>query len=74
LNGEATIKTYFRKAGVIELHPANKTMQSLIVKQADAFQIEGLGRGDSPYAAIGGPTDSLCTQEVVETPNSLKHE
>lgn len=42
LNGEATIKTYFRKAGVVELHPANETMQPLIVKHADTFQIEGI--------------------------------
>ncbi len=42
LNGEATIKTYFRKAGVIELHPANETMTPLIVKPADTFQIEGI--------------------------------
>jgi repressor LexA len=42
LNGEATIKTYFRKAGAVELHPANETMQPLIVKPADTFQIEGI--------------------------------
>jgi repressor LexA len=42
LNGEATIKTYFRKAGIIELHPANETMTPLIVKQTDTFQIEGI--------------------------------
>ncbi|MDR4470791.1 MAG: helix-turn-helix domain-containing protein, partial [Nitrospira sp.] len=29
VNGEATIKTYYRKAGTIELHPANDTMQPI---------------------------------------------
>lgn len=42
LNGEATIKTYHRKAGVIELHPANETMKPMIVKEEDAFRIEGI--------------------------------
>ena len=42
LNGEATIKTYHRKAGVIELHPANETMRPLIVKKSDTFHIEGI--------------------------------
>jgi len=42
LNGEATIKTYHRKAGVIELHPANETMTPLIVNEADTFRIEGI--------------------------------
>jgi repressor LexA len=41
-NGEATIKTYHRKAGVIELHPANETMTPMIVKEADTFHIEGI--------------------------------
>src|SRR5690242_19438461 len=27
VNGEATIKTYHRKAGTVELHPANDAMQ-----------------------------------------------
>jgi repressor LexA len=29
LNGEATIKTYHRKAGLIESHPANQTMKPI---------------------------------------------
>jgi repressor LexA len=41
LNGEATIKTYHRKAGVIELH-ANDTMKPVTVKEADSFHIEGI--------------------------------
>lgn len=45
LNGEATVKTYYRKAQTIELHPANDTMQPLIVKASDTFQIEGIVTG-----------------------------
>jgi repressor LexA len=42
VNGEATIKTYFKKNAHIELHPANDTMQPIIVQPSDEFQIEGL--------------------------------
>ena len=42
VNGEATIKTYHRKAGTVELHPANETMQPILVKPTDTFQIEGI--------------------------------
>jgi repressor LexA len=42
VNGDATIKTYYRNAGTIELHPANETMQPILVKPTDTFQIEGL--------------------------------
>ncbi len=42
INGEATIKTYRRNAGTVELHPANETMQPIIVQPTDAFQIEGI--------------------------------
>lgn len=42
VNGEATIKTYQRKAGTVELHPANETMQPIIVQPTDAFHIEGI--------------------------------
>lgn len=42
LNGEATVKTYRRKGGMVELHPANDTMQPLLVKDADTFHIEGI--------------------------------
>lgn len=42
VNGEATIKTYHRKAGTVELHPANDAMQPILVKPTDAFQIEGI--------------------------------
>lgn len=42
VNGDATIKTYYRKAGAIELHPANETMKPIVVKETDAFHIEGV--------------------------------
>jgi repressor LexA len=32
VNGEATIKTYHRKAGRVELYPANEAMQPTIIK------------------------------------------
>jgi repressor LexA len=42
VNGDATIKTYHRKAGTVELHPANDTMQPIVVKAHDTFRIEGI--------------------------------
>ena len=42
VNGEATIKTYHRKAGTVELHSANETMQPILVEPTDSFQIEGI--------------------------------
>lgn len=42
VNGEATIKTYRRKGGVVELQPANETMQPIVIKETDTFQIEGI--------------------------------
>jgi repressor LexA len=42
VNGEATIKIYHRKGGTIELHPANETLQPIIVHPTDTFHIEGL--------------------------------
>ena len=42
VNGDATIKTYNRKAGTIELHPANDTLKPILVKDTDAFHIEGI--------------------------------
>jgi repressor LexA len=42
LNGEATIKMYQRKAGSIELHPANDMMMPILVRETDVFQIEGV--------------------------------
>lgn len=42
VNHDATIKTYFKKASHIELHPANAAMQPIIVKPSDMFRIEGV--------------------------------
>ena len=42
VNGEATIKIYHRKSRTIELHPANDTMQPIVVKEIDTFRIEGI--------------------------------
>jgi repressor LexA len=42
VNREATIKTYFKKSGHVELHPANDQMQPIIVQPSDEFHIEGI--------------------------------
>ncbi len=42
VNREATIKTYFKRARHIELHPANAAMRPLVVTPADEFAIEGV--------------------------------
>ena len=42
VNGDATIKIYYRKAGTVELHPANDTLKPILVKETDAFHIEGI--------------------------------
>ena len=42
VNGDATIKTYYRKNGIIELHPANEAMKPILVNDHDTFQIEGI--------------------------------
>ena len=42
VNHDATIKTYVKKGTNIELHPANVSMQPIIVRPSDAFHIEGV--------------------------------
>lgn len=42
VNGDATIKIYQRKGGTVELHPANDSMQPILVLSTDSFQIEGV--------------------------------
>lgn len=42
VNGEATIKTYYRKSGTVELHPANDTLTPILVQETDAFHIQGI--------------------------------
>jgi repressor LexA len=42
VNGQATIKTYFKREQSIELHPANAAMKPLVVTPEDEFAIEGV--------------------------------
>jgi repressor LexA len=42
VNREATIKKYYEKENRIELHPANATMQPILVGPDDEFAIEGV--------------------------------
>ena len=42
LNQEATLKKFYRKQNRVELHPENSTMQPILVKSTDDFQIEGI--------------------------------
>jgi repressor LexA len=52
VNGEATVKTYFKKAGHIELHPANPAMQPIIVGPGEEFHIEGIVIGVIRHCAV----------------------
>ncbi len=52
VNHEATIKTYFKKASHIELHPANPAMQPIVVQPSDAFHIEGVVVGVIRHCAV----------------------
>jgi len=52
VNGEATVKTYYKKPGHIELHPANPTMQPIIVGPHEDFHIEGLLIGVIRHCSI----------------------
>ena len=52
VNHEATVKTYFKKATHIELHPANATMQPILVRPSDAFHIEGVVVGVIRHCAV----------------------
>jgi len=52
LNGEATIKTYFKRNTHIELRPANETMQPIIVQSSDEFHIEGIVIGVIRHCAV----------------------
>jgi len=42
VDGEATVKRYFRRAEGIELHPANPTMEPIRVDPEQDFRIHGL--------------------------------
>lgn len=52
VNHEATVKTYFKKATHIELHPANAAMQPILVQPSDAFHIEGVVVGVIRHCAV----------------------
>ena len=52
VNGEATIKLYFKKESHVELHPANAAMQPLIVQPSDDLHIEGLLIGVIRHCAV----------------------
>ncbi len=40
--GEATVKRFYRKAGRIELHPANPAMQPIVLENEESLRIEGV--------------------------------
>jgi len=42
VNGEATVKRFYRKGGRVELRPANPALQSLFVEEAGALEIRGV--------------------------------
>lgn len=42
VNGSITIKKYFRREGRIELHPANSSMNPIIVTEDDDFHVRGV--------------------------------
>ena len=52
VNGEATVKSYVKKPGHIELHPANPAMQPIVVQPSDEFHIEGVLIGVIRHCAI----------------------
>lgn len=45
INGEATVKKFYRKGKQVELHPANSTMEPFILKNEESFRIEGVVAG-----------------------------
>jgi repressor LexA len=49
VNGQATIKKYYRRGDLLELRPVNSTMQPIVVKQDDDFQIQGVVVGVIRY-------------------------
>ena len=49
VNGEATVKTFYRKNGRIELRPENATMQPIVVTPEDELNIQGIVVGVIRY-------------------------
>jgi repressor LexA len=42
IRGEATVKRFLRRDGIIELHPANPAMQPFVIAEDEDFRIEGI--------------------------------
>ncbi len=42
IGAEATVKRLYRRAGHIELHPANPAMEPIVVENEESFRIEGV--------------------------------
>jgi repressor LexA len=42
INGQATIKKYYRKSNAVELRPVNSSMDPIVIKQTDDFHIQGV--------------------------------
>ena len=42
IRDEATVKRFYRKGQHVELHPANPSMQPIIVEEEESFRIEGV--------------------------------
>lgn len=42
LDNEATVKRLYRRGGRVELHPANPSMQPIVVNDLESFRIEGV--------------------------------
>ncbi|NOY86991.1 MAG: transcriptional repressor LexA [Deltaproteobacteria bacterium] len=49
MEGEATVKRFFRKADKIELRPANPKMEPIVVEKNEDFRIEGVVIGIIRY-------------------------
>ena len=45
VNGEATVKKYFRRGMEVELRPANPTMKSIFIRGEENFAIQGVVAG-----------------------------
>ena len=49
IDGEATVKKYYRRRERIELHPANEAMTPIVVEPGQDFRIEGIVTGVIRY-------------------------
>jgi len=53
VNGEATVKTFYRKHRRIELRPENETLQPIVVTSDDELTIQGIVVGVIRYCTKG---------------------